>query len=175
MSEIKESRNRLQPERLSVVLGQGNRIESNHPVENVAKESDAKRASTWTAVSAVEMKRAPRSYDKHFINNWLTPKYPQYSSWLMDNNENILFYMHPTKERHCPNRGTDNFCKSTLLTDLKSIEHGAIQELAFQKDLVLIHFEEWGDNQNKFHLLKRCCLQVLTNLLKLKFIAHVNM
>ena len=46
-------------ERLSIFSGQGNRIESNDPAENVTKELDAERASTSTAVSAVETKTAP--------------------------------------------------------------------------------------------------------------------
>ena len=49
---------------------------------NVAKEYYAKRVSTLTVVITGERKKVPGSYEKHFIHNLLTSKYPQYSSWL---------------------------------------------------------------------------------------------
>ena len=93
---------------------------------------------------------------------------------------NALFSMHQTKAMSRPNKRYRQFSHIHTSTDFKSVEHNSCYTrivfgfvFFFQKDLIFIQSEARVDNQSKFHLLKRCCLQVLNKSVKPKINMHI--
>lgn len=119
-------------------FGQQRKIGPEQSVSDEATSSHTEPASTSGDDIVSKPQKASRTYDKHFIHEWLTPKYPQYSSWLaFDSEKQQMFCSLCIKQKkdNALTRGTDNFRTSTLQRHLESVDHrDAAQEEAFKKD-----------------------------------------